>query len=324
MRVRNIYVYLLIISCSVTVCLAQKKQNVYFFKNNGRQVDLKDSADYLRVIQEPDSGSKFFTLLEYYKNGSKKRLGKVSKFEPYLVYEETLITYYEDGKRKEVTQYTKGIPKGTQFRYHPNGKLMENSVNITLKNDPNKLKFLKKIISYHDSTGLAIIEGGTGIYKTFDNSAILMEEGNYLDSVKHGIWKGRYTLTGAYYEESFDRGKFLTGIVKFKNGDSTRYNKAEEMPEFNGGMDKFYRYVAQNFKYPRAAIESGVNGKVIVHFEVETDGSMSNLKLESDPGFGIGKEAMRVVKDSPKWIPGRQHGIPVKVSYYLPIKIGIK
>ncbi|MBC8053098.1 MAG: energy transducer TonB [Sphingobacteriaceae bacterium] len=305
-------------------CLAQKQQNVYFFKNSGEEVKLKENADYIRVIQEPDSGSRFFNLIEFYPNGSKKRVGKLSKFEPHLRFEEALIVYYEDGNRKEVTQYSKGVPKGLQFIYHPNGKLRESSVNVLLKNDPSKTGFIKKVISYYDSTGLAMIKSGIGTYKTFDNDAVVIEEGNYLDSLKHGVWKGTYRARKAYYEETFERGNFLKGAVTFENGNSYSYNKLEEMPEFKGGMEKFYRYVGENFRYPREAIDNGVSVNVMVHFAVEADGSLSNIKLERDPGYGIGKEALRVVNDSPKWIAGRQHGVPVKVAFILPFQLQIR
>ena len=90
---KNINYVLILPLFSSTLCLAQKKQNVYSLKKNGESVKLKDRADYIRFNQEPDSGSKFFNLFEFYKDGSKNKIAKVSKFfDPNLIFEETAIS----------------------------------------------------------------------------------------------------------------------------------------------------------------------------------------------------------------------------------------
>lgn len=76
-----------------TISLGQKKQNVYFLKNNGAFAQLRDSADYIRVIQEPDSGTTYFNLLEYYPNGQKKRVGMLSSYNPNLILEGSVISF---------------------------------------------------------------------------------------------------------------------------------------------------------------------------------------------------------------------------------------
>ena len=92
-------------------------------------------------------------------------------------------------------------------------------------------------------------------------------------------------------------------------------------PEFPGGLTEFYKFVGNNFKMPLEASKSKVNGKVDLSFSVEKDGTLSDFKIEKDLGFGLGDEAIRVLKISPKWIPGSKDGEAVKVSYSLPITI---
>lgn len=92
-------------------------------------------------------------------------------------------------------------------------------------------------------------------------------------------------------------------------------------PEFPGGLTEFYKFVGNNFKMPVEASKSKVNGKVDLSFSVEKDGTLSDFKIEKDLGFGLGDEAIRVLKLSPKWIPGSKDGEAVKVSYSLPITI---
>lgn len=93
----------------------------------------------------------------------------------------------------------------------------------------------------------------------------------------------------------------------------------EEMPEFPGGMAKLTEYLAKNIKYPQAARENGIQGRVFVNFVVERDGSISNVKVMRSLGGGCDEEAVRVVKSMPKWEPGKQRGKAVRVSYNLPI-----
>ena len=99
--------------------------------------------------------------------------------------------------------------------------------------------------------------------------------------------------------------------------DNTIYNAVEVRPDFPGGINKFYEYVRKNFRTP----EEEVKGKVIVQFVVEKDGSLTDIKVVRDLGYGTGKEAERVLRNSPRWKPGIQNGRPVRVLYSLPISI---
>jgi len=100
--------------------------------------------------------------------------------------------------------------------------------------------------------------------------------------------------------------------------DNTIYTAVEVRPDFPGGMQKFYDFVSKNFKTPE---EDEVSGKIMIQFVVEKDGSLTDIKVVRDLGFGTGKEAERVLRKSPKWKPGVQNGRPVRVSYLLPISI---
>ena len=98
----------------------------------------------------------------------------------------------------------------------------------------------------------------------------------------------------------------------------------EQMPEFPGGMDKFYNYVGKNYVYPAAAREQGVSGRLILSFIVEKDGSLTDIKILRDLGMGTGDEAIRMLKRAPKWKAGIQNGRPVRVQYTLPIMLNLE
>lgn len=103
--------------------------------------------------------------------------------------------------------------------------------------------------------------------------------------------------------------------------DNSVYNLAgiEVKPDFPGGLQKFYKYVGDKYQAPTDDDFKG--GNVLVSFVVEKDGSLTDIKVLRDVGFGTGKEAMRVLKSCPKWNPGEQNGKKVRVLYSLPIKI---
>ena len=102
------------------------------------------------------------------------------------------------------------------------------------------------------------------------------------------------------------------------------FSVVENEPEFPGGMEALYKYLAQNIKYPQLARENGITGKVYVTFVVEKDGSIANPKVLRDIGGGCGAEAIRVVKAMPKWSPGKQRGKAVRVQFNLPVSFNLK
>ncbi|TZF86334.1 energy transducer TonB (plasmid) [Pedobacter sp. BS3] len=102
------------------------------------------------------------------------------------------------------------------------------------------------------------------------------------------------------------------------------FASVEVLPEFPGGIQKFYQYVAKNYNYPAAAKEQGVSGRVTVSFIVEKDGSLTDIKVLRDLGMGTGEEAVRLLKKSPKWKPGIQNGRPVRVAYTIPIMLNLE
>jgi TonB family protein len=93
----------------------------------------------------------------------------------------------------------------------------------------------------------------------------------------------------------------------------------EDMPEFPGGELALRKFIAGAIKYPQAAVANGIQGKVYVNFVVEKDGSIGRMKIARGVDPSLDQEALRVVGSLPKWEPGRQKGVPVAVSYTVPI-----
>ena len=97
------------------------------------------------------------------------------------------------------------------------------------------------------------------------------------------------------------------------------FTVVEEMPSFPGGMGECMKFLAKNIKYPTVAQENGVQGRVIVQFVINRDGSIVDAKVVRGVDPYLDKEALRVIKMMPKWSPGKQRGKEVRVKYTLPV-----
>ncbi|WP_290964545.1 energy transducer TonB [Flavobacterium sp.] len=123
-------------------------------------------------------------------------------------------------------------------------------------------------------------------------------------------------LLFAFSSEAVAQKANLMNDKVYKAGDSEI-----KQPEFPGGVMEFYKFVGQRFKIPAEASKNHVDTKIYMQFMVEKDGSLSEITIVKDAGYGLGEEAIRVLKLSPNWIPGSENGKPVRVLYSLPITI---
>lgn len=97
------------------------------------------------------------------------------------------------------------------------------------------------------------------------------------------------------------------------------FDVVEEMPQFPGGSSAMFQYISSSIKYPVKAEENGIQGRVVCTFVVDTDGSISDVKVVKSVDPTLDKEAKRIVQEMPKWIPGKQGGALVRVKYTVPV-----
>lgn len=110
-----------------------------------------------------------------------------------------------------------------------------------------------------------------------------------------------------------------TEPVKPKEEENKVFDVVEQMPSFPGGNAALMNYLGQNIKYPVIAEENGIQGRVIVQFVVGKDGHISDVRVAKSVDPSLDKEAVRVVRGMPRWIPGKQNGQAVTVRYTLPV-----
>ena len=104
-----------------------------------------------------------------------------------------------------------------------------------------------------------------------------------------------------------------------KEEETKVFDVVEQMPSFPGGPSALMQYLSSNIKYPVVAEENGVQGRVVCTFVVERDGSITDVRVVKSVDPSLDKEAVRVVKSMPKWIPGKQNGSAVRVKYTVPV-----
>lgn len=108
-----------------------------------------------------------------------------------------------------------------------------------------------------------------------------------------------------------------------KNENDGVFFVVEEMPKYPGGEDSLKSFIANNVKYPKIAVEKGIQGKVYVTFVVDTDGSVAESRIARGVDPALDKEALRVINSMETWTPGKEKGKPVKVSYTVPINFAL-
>lgn len=101
------------------------------------------------------------------------------------------------------------------------------------------------------------------------------------------------------------------------------FTVVEQNPEPRGGMSSLMSYMGDNITYPEAAQKANVSGKVFVSFVVAKDGHIADVQILKGIGYGCDQEAVRVVRQMPRWTPGRQNGKPVNVKFNLPINFSL-
>jgi len=109
-------------------------------------------------------------------------------------------------------------------------------------------------------------------------------------------------------------------VIGEGNDEEEIFQVVEEMPEFPGGMEALLKYLGTNIKYPTIAQEQGIQGRSIIEFVVNKDGSIVDPNVIKSLDPSCDKEALRVIKAMPKWKPGKQRGKPVRVKYTVPVQ----
>ena len=108
-------------------------------------------------------------------------------------------------------------------------------------------------------------------------------------------------------------------VIKKNQSKEPVFDVVEVMPQFPGGQDSLMSFLMHTVKYPKEAMEKGVQGRVVVQFIVEKDGTVSSPNVIRAVTPALDQEAIRVVQSMPKWAPGKQRGKEVRTKFTLPV-----
>jgi TonB family protein len=344
------YSLLLIVILFFVIPTFAQQQNVQFFNKAGLRVKLSDSAYFTRKITEADSGSAKFKVVDTYRNGKIKLTGNSSQLEA-LVLEGHSIAYYPNGVKQQVADYKKGVIDGMYTRYYSSGAVLqtgeykEGKIVGDLKDyfANGQLATLKKpidrpanighafysqylILASYDSTGKALVVNGNGYFVEHETGINLIDEEGYLqDGLREGEWKGieKNKDSTIAFTEVFKKGLMITGTANI-SGKTFTYTSRIIEPEYKGGSQQFYNFLSHNIQYPLNARKNNITGSVYLSFWIEPDGSVTNAKVVRSPDAELGAEALRVVQQSPNWLPASQFGRPVRVQYTVPVNFSLR
>lgn len=150
---------------------------------------------------------------------------------------------------------------------------------------------------------------GSDIGSTFENNNIDRKTLQHMFDVPERNKMGLILST----TENFHR---LADLIKDVN---EIFDIVEDQPAPVGGMSEFYKYIGNNMKYPNQARRLGIEGRVFIQFIVDKEGNLTNVKAVKGIGAGCNEEAVRVIENATKWVPGKQRGKTVNVRMILPI-----
>lgn len=302
-----------------SACFAQKRY-VFLYKKDGERVLSKDSVDYIRVINGPNE-AKMYQVTEYYKSGKPKAAWMSPNIEPATIVG-TYIAFWPNGNKKESATYKQGKLNDDDSSFFNNGQLHSvisyTQSDSTLKNAliPYRTRAIKMC---NDFTGKTLVVNGEGYYKDYDSTGVITEEGTVKNGQRIGEWKGSSPSAKMTYKEIYDSsGKLLSGTSVYPDGTHT-YKERYISADFKGGVNEFYKYLGRTTRYPAAAREHNIQGKVILSFIVEKSGKLSGIKILQTVSDEIDAEAIRVVQASPDWTPGTAFGREVRQLYTLPL-----
>lgn len=129
-------------------------------------------------------------------------------------------------------------------------------------------------------------------------------------------------VTGIAVASAIHPNGVVRGAIEHVLGipeDTTIYNNVEVMPSYPGDMTECYMFIARQMHYPEEAEEKGIEGRVLIRFVVEKDGRLTNFEVIESPDPLLSNEALRVLKQMPKWIPAKNKGKDVRYRYSMPI-----
>jgi antitoxin component YwqK of YwqJK toxin-antitoxin module len=272
----------------------------------------KDDYKYIRIVENYKNQPDLFLFTEYYRSKTVS-MKAISKKKEEAKFEGPRIDYYENGNIKQESNYVDNKLSGKQIDWY------ENNVKKSEKEivwDSKAKDYNKKTLQFWNKDGQQTVIDGNGDYEERDDH--FFTSGKLKNGFKDGIWEGNDKKRGYTFSENYVNQKLVSGVSIDKEKITHNYIVVELKPEPKKGMDDFIRHISKTYKSPNV---QGLKGKIYIKFAVETDGSVTDIKILKDIGYGTGLEAIRTVGSYKGWVPGEIRGIKIRTTFSLPISI---
>ncbi len=304
---------------------------ILYYNDNGAETG-PSAATWYRNVHYTDMAKTLYVATDYYLTGEVKQSGGQYVREGSYYYPNGNFTsYYKTGQIRGKGSYIYDFQNhlrdekiSSWIYYYPNGQMEAefkygNPVENSLHTD-------EYLVNAWDSTGKQMVIHGDGLYSYTETRGDLADTNyelhftcEYKKGKRDGALTGYFRNGKVYCTETYTQGKFEKGESFDANGNKYIYDKLEENPEFPGGDVALIKFLQKNIRYPAVERDNDIQGKVLLRFVVNDDGKVMDVKIVRGVSPGLDKEAYRVIKMLPNFIPGKQRGQLVKVYFNLPV-----
>ena len=300
------------------VALCQNNTDKIFFLDTIQKIDNEESH-YLRKIKDYYSKipSYEYVVEDYYKSGKIQMIGK-SLNKEFLQKNGDFIYYYENGNKEKMLKYDSSIPVGKLYQWHENG-----SKKLAGEYFPHKDKMIKselKIYQYWNKDNVQKVTDGNGTYEDYDDQFKATATGEVKNGSRHGEWIGTSLKHKISFKEVYENGKLISGESTDSLETKRTYEKVIQNPEPIGGMANFNRHISKKYRFPSDLVVHA-NVLIVLSFIIDKDGSVQDIRVRQSARKDLDDEAIRILKSYDKWKPGYFRGLPVKVSFNLPMQL---
>lgn len=292
---------------------AQEANDKIIYMDSLWKETTKENYKYYRIIKDFNLEKEDYTFEDYFKSGKIQMRGK-SESKDFLSKKGEFNFYFENGTIKETIFYENGRPKGKYFEWYDNGQKCLEAEYIS---DDKKLTSDLKIQNYWDKKNIQKVIDGNGELE--EKSEKETASGKIKNGLKDGVWIGENKDFKISYTETYVDGKLKNGVSVDSLKIEHPYTELFLQPRPMKGLEHFYKYIAKKFNIPKNSIN--INGKILLGFTINKDGSIADLKIIKSINPDLDEEAKRLVSEYPDWSCGVFRGLKVKTSYTIPIKI---
>ncbi len=234
--------------------------------------------------------------------------------------------YFVDGKLNEAEAFNKIDPKTIKSMNVLDGKQAKKKYGKKGTNGAIEI-VLKKVaaVSPTKNTPLYVLDGKVMDADIQSLNPDEIQSINVLKGEKATEKYGEKGVNGVI-EITSKKAAVTTNsdeMIGDKSAEAKSLDKIDTMPQFAGGQAGWAKFLQENVKYPKEAHKNNISGRVILSFVVEKSGELSEIKVLKSVEESLDQEALRVIKNSPKWIPGMKDGKAVRVSFTMPINFAL-